>query len=455
MSTLDFGETPEILNVSFMNSSTIINNTKDKGIQRDETIARIEVGVLASIFTLTILGNMCVLVALAVRRIKMARMYYFLLHLCISDLITAFFNILPQLAWDVTYRFYGGNILCKVIKYLQILGPYLSSYVLMVTAIDRYHAICFPLRNCVWTPRKSKLMIIAAWTISMLCCVPQVFIFSYQKVLIEPITFDCWGVFIQPWGEKVYVLWYALSQFFIPLIVITFTCVRICKNVWYNFHLRGKNSRPQTCNDVVDEHNRRSYRFKGRGQVEVCLDAEANMTKYDQQNYNGPRSHSMRGLSRAKVKTVRITVVVIACYIICSTPFIVVQLWAYWSPYAQTSPIWKGPTVAILMLLASLNSCVNPWIYLAFNHNLVTALKHICCHERSQGYSPQVPVENINNTTSRSSQTDNEICTSYPLSLRCGVHYTSSFRLKKTKITGCRPCPNIQDLHDEAETFSA
>ncbi|XP_076328768.1 annetocin receptor-like [Tachypleus tridentatus] len=336
-------------------------------VQRDEGIARIEVGILASIFILTILGNICVLAALAVKRIKITRMYYFLVHLCISDLITACFNILPQLAWDVTYRFYGGNILCKVIKYLQILGPYLSSYVLMVTAIDRYHAICFPLRNHSWIPRKSKLMITAAWIISMLCCIPQVFIFSYQKVIIEPITFDCWGIFIQPWGEKVYVLWYALSQFFIPLVVIAFTYIRICKSVWYNFHLRGKNSRPQTW---------RSYRFRGRGQVEVCLDGKANMTKYDQQSYSGPRSHCMQGLSRAKVKTIRVTVVVIVCYIICSTPFIVVQLWAYWSPYAQTSPIWKGPTVAILMLLVSLNSCVNPWIYLAFNHNLVSALKH-------------------------------------------------------------------------------
>ncbi|KAH7966526.1 hypothetical protein HPB49_017218 [Dermacentor silvarum] len=37
-------------------------------------------------------------------------------------------------------------------------------------------------------------------------------------------------------------------------------------------------------------------------------------------------------------------------------------------------------TVTILMLLNSLNSCVNPWIYLFFNRNLVQALRQqVCC----------------------------------------------------------------------------
>ncbi|KAI1298746.1 hypothetical protein HDE_04032 [Halotydeus destructor] len=32
------------------------------------------------------------------------------------------------------------------------------------------------------------------------------------------------------------------------------------------------------------------------------------------------------------------------------------------------------------MLLSSLNSCVNPWIYLFFNRNLYLTLKNKCCH---------------------------------------------------------------------------
>ncbi|KAH9426435.1 hypothetical protein DERP_011004, partial [Dermatophagoides pteronyssinus] len=87
---------------------------------------------------------------------------------------------------------------------------------------------------------------------------------------------------------------------------------------------------------------------------------------------SNPRIHSMHGLTRAKIKTVKITLVVITCYVLCSLPFICVQLWAEYWPNAQESPIYSGPIIAILMLLPSLNSCVNPWIYIYFNPNLIT-----------------------------------------------------------------------------------
>lgn len=57
---------------------------------------------------------------------------------------------------------------------------------------------------------------------------------------------------------------------------------------------------------------------------------------------SNPRIHSMQGLTRAKIKTVKITLVVITCYVLCSSPFICVQLWAQWWPNAQEMPIWKG-----------------------------------------------------------------------------------------------------------------
>lgn len=39
--------------------------------------------------------------------------------------------------------------------------------------------------------------------------------------------------------------------------------------------------------------------------------------------------------------------------------------------------------MALLTLLASLNSCVNPWVYLGFNENLVQTLRVLlCCRDR-------------------------------------------------------------------------
>ncbi len=77
--------------------------------------------------------------AILLRRAKMTRMYYFILHLSLADLLTAFFTLLPELVWTFTHpHFYGGDAVCRAVKFAQMIGPYLSSYVLIMTAIDRY-----------------------------------------------------------------------------------------------------------------------------------------------------------------------------------------------------------------------------------------------------------------------------------------------------------------------------
>lgn len=143
-------------NLTFINSIEG-NGTEGSNYTRDEELAKVEMAVLALLFILTVLGNCIFLLGIFFRRQKMTRMYYFILHLSVADLITAFFNVLAQLFWEITYRFQGGNFLCKFVKYSQILGPYSSSYILVMTALDRYQAICHPLSNCTWTARRSKV----------------------------------------------------------------------------------------------------------------------------------------------------------------------------------------------------------------------------------------------------------------------------------------------------------
>ena len=74
---------------------------------------------------------------------KVTRMYFFILHLSIADLLTAIGTLLPEYIWTFTTfpDFHGGNVGCKIIKYLFMVGPYLSSYTLVMTAVDRYQVL--------------------------------------------------------------------------------------------------------------------------------------------------------------------------------------------------------------------------------------------------------------------------------------------------------------------------
>lgn len=62
---------------------------------------------------------------------------------------------------------------------------------------------------------------------------------------------------------------------------------------------------------------------------------------------------------------VKLTAVVILCYILCWSPFIFALLWTTFFP--NLSEGFSGKVFTILLLLANLNSCTNPWIYLFFS----------------------------------------------------------------------------------------
>jgi len=55
------------------------------------------------------------------------RMYFFLLHLSIADILTAFSSLLPELVWTATSapNFNGGDALCRILKFVQMVAPYL------------------------------------------------------------------------------------------------------------------------------------------------------------------------------------------------------------------------------------------------------------------------------------------------------------------------------------------
>ncbi|MBN3326582.1 AVT protein, partial [Atractosteus spatula] len=220
-----------------------------QSLGRNESLAKIEIALLAVIFLSASVLNTGLLLVLWKRRKQVSRMRVFVLHLCLADLVVAFFQICPQLIWDITDRFIGPDALCRAIKYLQIVGMFASTYMIVVMTIDRYQAICNPM--------------------------------------------------------------------------VTFQRKRTRCNV--------------------------------------------------------PVASSVTGVSKARIKTVKMTVVIVVAYIVCWAPFFTVQLWSVWDVNA---PI-ETATFTILMLLASLNSCANPCIYLLFSGQLPKKLVSFLCRRQS------------------------------------------------------------------------
>ncbi|XP_039337599.1 oxytocin receptor [Mauremys reevesii] len=325
--------------LSLENRTYGVNSTTDP-LKRNEDMAKVEVTVLCLILFLALTGNLCVLLAIRTTRHKHSRMYYFMKHLSIADLVVAIFQVLPQLIWDITFRFYGPDFLCRLVKYLQVVGMFASTYMLLLMSLDRCLAICQPLRSL--HRRSDRVSVLLTWLLCLLVSIPQIHIFSLRDV--GNGVYDCWADFIQPWGAKAYITWITLTVYIIPVLMLSVCYGLISFKIWQNVKLK-----------TAHENNANLS----------CSGAALS------------RVSSIKLISKAKIRTVKMTFIIVLAFVVCWTPFFFVQMWSVWD---KNAPKEASPFI-IAMLLASLNSCCNPWIYMLFTGHLFHDLIHrfLCC----------------------------------------------------------------------------
>lgn len=335
-----------------------------QGDVRNEELAKLEIAVLAVTFVVAVLGNSSVLVALHRTPRKTSRMHLFIRHLSLADLAVAFFQVLPQMCWDITYRFRGPDGLCRVVKHLQVFGMFVSPYMLVVMTADRYIAVCHPLKTLQQPTRRSRLMIAAAWVLSFVLSTPQYFVFSMVEVNNVTRARDCWATFIQPWGPRAYVTWMTGGIFVAPVVILGTCYGFICYHIWRN--VRGKTA---------------LLPRKG---------AEGASRALHKGFLLAPCISSVKTISRAKIRTVKMTFVIVTVYIVCWAPFFILQMWSVW----DEEFVWiesENPAITITALLASLNSCCNPWIYMFFSGHLLQDCVHSfpCCQNMKQTFNKE------------------------------------------------------------------
>lgn len=291
--------------------------------RRNEALARVEVAVLCLILFLALSGNACVLLALRTTRHKHSRLFFFMKHLSIADLVVAVFQVLPQLLWDITFRFYGPDLLCRLVKYLQVVGMFASTYLLLLMSLDRCLAICQPLRSL--RRRTDRLAVLATWLGCLVASAPQVHIFSLREVADG--VFDCWAVFIQPWGPKAYVTWITLAVYIVPVIVLAACYGLISFKIWQNLRLKTAAAAAAAEGDDA---------AGGAGGVALA------------------RVSSVKLISKAKIRTVKMTFIIVLAFIVCWTPFFFVQMWSVWDVNApkegRAGGQEEGPSSTISVL---------------------------------------------------------------------------------------------------------
>ncbi|TNN67393.1 [Arg8]-vasotocin receptor [Liparis tanakae] len=336
---------------------------------RNEEVAQIEIMVLTVTFVVAVIGNVSVLLAMYNTKKKMSRMHLFIKHLSLADLVVAFFQVLPQLCWKITFRFYGADFLCRIVKHLQVMGMFASTYMMVMMTLDRYIAICHPLKTLQQPTQRSYIMIVSTWMCSLALSTPQYFIFSLSEIKNGSNVSDCWAHFIEPWGARAYVTWITVGIFLVPVVILVLCYGFICHSIWKNIKYKKRKTTPgaATHNTV----------FIGKSSVS-----------------------SITTISRAKLRTVKMTLVIVLAYIVCWAPFFIVQMWSVWDDNFQWADS-ENTAVTLSALLASLNSCCNPWIYMIFSGHLLQDFVHClsCCFKMNTDFKKEDSDSSLRRTT--------------------------------------------------------
>ncbi|XP_077863536.1 neuropeptide S receptor-like [Saccoglossus kowalevskii] len=337
-------------------NNTVNNSTYDIPEKHQSVLSMYQTEqliLLWFLFAFVVIGNAIVLVSVCLVRHKKSRMNFFIMNLAIADLSVGLLNILPDIIHRYTREFYGGEIVCKLVKYVQAIVVYGSTYQLVALSIDRYDAIVHPM-NFSGSDKRSMIMVISMWVVAFILAVPSPVFF--EETVLENGEVQCWIELPQTWVWKPYSVILAFLLFFIPLVIVTFCYSVIIYTIWRKSKMMVPAKRR-----IFNEKNgnyKRSSKIKSN-------------------SISAKRSASSRGLiPKAKIKTIKMTLCIVLSFIVCWSPF---TLWFILEIYGHIPKNDLTMTIHIIVQnLPSLNSATNPAIYGLFSTNICKELRRVC-----------------------------------------------------------------------------
>ncbi|XP_046979210.1 cardioacceleratory peptide receptor-like [Schistocerca americana] len=266
-------------------------------------------------------------------------MNFFIMHLALADLSVGVISVLTDIVWRMTVSWNAGNAACKIIRFLQVVVTYSSTYVLVALSIDRYDAITHPM-NFSGSWRRARLLVVSAWLLSFLFSVPIIIFYEEKTIQGHP---QCWIDFQERWQWRLYMTLVTTTLFVLPALIITACYTVIVLTIWSKSKVLTPPSRLKNGDHRSgDDHD--SRRASSRGLI-----------------------------PKAKIKTVKMTFVIVFVFILCWSPYIVFDLLQVYDyvPTTQTNIA----VASFIQSLAPLNSAANPLIYCLFSTHICRSLR--------------------------------------------------------------------------------
>ncbi|XP_076346958.1 cholecystokinin receptor-like [Tachypleus tridentatus] len=315
----------------------------------------LRVGFYIVIFTAAILGNVLVIVTLTQNKRMRTVTNTFLLNLAISDLLLGVFCMPFTLVGSLLRNFIFGEVMCRLIPYLQAVSVSVSVWTLVSISLERYFAICRPLKSRQWqTTSHACKIIMLVWTGSFLAMLPIAVLSKLLEVKSSG-RYKCRELWPQKVPEQLFNLYLVVILLIIPLVVMSVAYIIIVRRLFLGL---------QTCDEEFDLNPLGNGR-----QVNLATDEQ------NERTYNSFIVHTRTNIQRhlvvkgtlkksyaAKKRVIRMLFVVMLEFFICWTPLYVINTWSVFDPITVYGKL-GGTGFSAIQLLAYISCCCNPMTY--------------------------------------------------------------------------------------------
>lgn len=324
-----------------------------------------QVSFLIVLFILIVTGNCTVLTILSMSGKIRSRMNLFMANLACADLMVGIFLVLTDVISKITITWDTGDVGCKIVKFLQAMSTYASTYSLVALSLDRLDVVIRPLKRAgngkTWT------LIPLAWVFAGLFAIPMLVTFFIKEAFNMK---HCMIEFSEQWMWQLYISLIAVAVFVIPAFIIAFCYIVIVTVLWRKatFSLGSEKSNGRSPQHIINR------------------DGKTVGTKKEKRVRWTNHGSSSRGvIPRAKIKTIKMTFVIVLAFIFCWSPYFVFDLMYVYGQIPDPTSERVSAINTFIQSLAPLNSAANPFIFLLFNFNTV---KNVYRRRNRHLYSP-------------------------------------------------------------------
>ncbi|XP_046739134.1 orexin receptor type 2-like isoform X1 [Diprion similis] len=337
------------------------------------------------VFVAGLVGNALVCVAVYRNHSMRTVTNYFIVNLAVADLLVILICLPPTVVWDVTETWFLGLRLCKAVPYFQTVSVSVSILTLTFISIDRWYAICFPLKFKSTTSR-AKTAIIIIWVVALLFDLPDLMVLQtvQHKYRVETIFFTQCAPSWSHKSEATFIIIKLVILYTAPLLFMSIAYWQIVRVLWRS---------------DIPGHN-----FSSRGSHVIATT-------------NNPGN--LEGQLRSRRKAAKMLVAVVLMFAVCYFPVHLLSILRY------TVELKANQTTKTISLLAHwlcyANSAVNPLIYNFMSGKFRKEFRRtFCCpggggssgrgaYKMARGGSTPCHRSNTNNTRSQPTNNNNNV----------------------------------------------